>query len=181
MRGAFCINRRVVYLTLIVVLVVILTAISFMVNSQNVTQNSRASENFKPTKIPTPKPTIKTYYIKPIMNVCFDTLSEIAQMPMYTGIDAIYEYAWQTCYEDLNSLIISNNGDWPGPLINLATNSSPGFSAADKVAATWLKNNYLKSLYNYPDGMRKVTARDVIMKNLAKQRELLTEPLKFSR
>jgi hypothetical protein len=42
MQGAFCIDRRIGYLALFAVPLVILTVFSLLVNSQKVTQNSRA-------------------------------------------------------------------------------------------------------------------------------------------
>lgn len=175
-----CIDKRIGYLALLIIFAAVLIVISSMVNSQKMTQNSKASEYFKPTKTPIPKPTLKTYYIKPIMDVCFDSLDEIGKMPLYTGIKDVYELALETCYEDLNSFIISNDGEWPGPLLSRGTGTSRGFLAADKIAITWLDNEYLHSLYNYTPGTLQQEARKVIMKNLAKQRDILS-PLKFSR
>ncbi len=189
-----CVDKRIGYLALLIVPAVILIVISGMINSQKMTQNSRASEQDKinniwpwPTKtpvIPIPEPTLKTYYIKPIMDVCFDSLDDIRKMLMYEYInDESYDEAWSICYKNLVKFIISNDGKWPEPVVIPTPIISKGFSVTDKVAKAWVDKGFLRSrgLYNYPSGTLQLNARDVIIKYLKIQRESLTEPLKFSR
>lgn len=66
MNGMFCIDKRIGYLALFAVPLIMLTIFSFIVNSQKVTQNSRA---FEPVVVSlTPKVTPTTI---PMSYVCF--------------------------------------------------------------------------------------------------------------
>ncbi|MEK7079173.1 MAG: hypothetical protein AAB929_03820 [Patescibacteria group bacterium] len=69
MNGTFCIDKRIGYLALFAVPLMVLTIFSLMINSQKVTQNSRA-EGPVPTSIILIEPTSVPVTI-PMSYVCF--------------------------------------------------------------------------------------------------------------
>ena len=58
MQGTFCIDKRIGYLALFAVPLMVLTIFSLIVNSQKVSQNSRAEERVVVSMVPTMVPTI---------------------------------------------------------------------------------------------------------------------------
>lgn len=66
MNGTFCIDKRIGYLALFAVPLMVLTVFSLMVNSQKVSQNSRASEPVTESLAPTVIPSVI-----PMSYVCF--------------------------------------------------------------------------------------------------------------
>lgn len=167
-REFVCIDKRIGYLALLIIPAVILIVISSMVNSQKMTQNSRASESNVAIVVPTKSP----QYTNAIIEVCKNSALEYKFRPEITA--EVRAAAAGTCVEDLEIFIKRNGGAWPGPEISPINNVSAGFQAADSVVKAWEKNGYIFE-------WQQVEARSVVMGNLKTQREKLSPAPKFLR
>lgn len=167
-----CIDKRVGYLALFIVPAVILIVISSMVNSQKMTQNSRASESSVAIVIPTKNPPKNPPYANAVIEVCKNSALEFKFRPEIT-IEKM-SVAAGTCVEDIEMFIKKNSGVWPGPEISPVNNESAGFQAADIVVKTWEKKGYIFE-------RQQAGAREVVIKNLKTQREKLSPSPKFIR
>lgn len=187
-REFVCIDKRIGYLALLIIPAVILIVISSMVNSQKMTQNSRASENLRPTTILIPTLEIKKEYRTAAISVCFKVLDDIAPLTTLIRYERSEgttrrvdnnEAAWKTCNEELIRQIAENNGVWPGTQINSTNQTSTGWQVADSIARIWLANGYIlrdnsnKAGFNFPETQWQEFLRRKIMEKLKNQRELL--------